>query len=151
MNDLFKQTILFQVFHNCLPQISILEYFVFIKKILFLLGAKTHHWTVCNKLLCIATLLKILNTVLCWNIPFWEIRLTSKEKARVNQVSWKMSLFLAKIFTKFQKSEILMIGTLLKIESATFFLVCFLSLKESPFETRKMFFISLQKLFSFKF
>ena len=149
MNDLFKQTILFQVFHNCLPQISILEYFVFIKfNFWFLLGVKTHHWTVCNKLLCIATLLKILNKFYAETFLF-EIK--PEEKARVNQVSWKMSLFLAKIFTKFQKSEILMIGTLLKIESATFFLVCFLSLKESPFETRKMFFISLQKLFSFKF
>ena len=37
----------------------------------------------------------------------------------------------------------------LKVVSATFLLVCFSSLKESTYETRKMFFISLRKLFSF--
>ena len=37
----------------------------------------------------------------------------------------------------------------LKVVSATFLLVCFLSLKESTCETRKKFLISLQKLFSF--
>ena len=37
----------------------------------------------------------------------------------------------------------------LKVVSATFLLVCILSLNESTCQTRKMFFISLQKLFSF--
>ena len=37
----------------------------------------------------------------------------------------------------------------LKVVSTTFLLVCFLSLKKSICETRKMFLISLQKLFSF--
>ena len=32
--------------------------------------------------------------------------------------------------------------------SASFLLLCFLSLKESTFETRKMFLVSLEKLFS---
>ena len=37
----------------------------------------------------------------------------------------------------------------LKVVSATFVLVCFLSLNESTCQTRKSVFISLQKLFSF--
>ena len=37
----------------------------------------------------------------------------------------------------------------LKFVSATFLLVCFLDLNESNYETRKKFFISLEKLFSF--
>ena len=39
--------------------------------------------------------------------------------------------------------------TILKVVSATFLLVCFACLKERTCETRKMFFISLRKLFSF--
>ena len=37
----------------------------------------------------------------------------------------------------------------LEVVSATFLLVCFSRLKERTFETRKMLFISLRKLFSF--
>ena len=37
----------------------------------------------------------------------------------------------------------------LKFVSATFLLVCLLDLNESNYETRKNFFISLEKLFSF--
>ena len=40
-------------------------------------------------------------------------------------------------------------GDNLKVAAATFLLVCFVCLKESTLETRKMFFILLRKLFSF--
>ena len=45
-------------------------------------------------------------------------------------------------FISFNKSP-------LKVVSATFFLVCFVFVNERPCETRKMFFISFQALFSF--
>ena len=45
--------------------------------------------------------------------------------------------------------EAVLLGKSLKVVSATCLQVCFVCLKKSTFETEKMFFISLQTLFSF--
>ena len=53
-----------------------------------------------------------------------------------------------KIETQMTKNNNLLFY-MLKVVSTTIFVVCFLSLKDSPCESRKMCFISFQKLFSF--
>ena len=76
---------------------------------------------------------------------------------------YKFSAFLAKfyaqdlafliLFGKGRKklTQLAFTCSKFKVVSATFLLVCFVCLKESTCETRKIFFVSLRELFSFFF